>query len=30
MHGQDGHYALAIPHDELRAVLKRYKRLNTP
>jgi D-aminopeptidase len=27
MHGQDGHYALAIPHDQLRAVLKRYNRL---
>jgi D-aminopeptidase len=28
MHGQDGHYVLAIPHDELRAVLKQYNRLN--
>jgi D-aminopeptidase len=30
MHGQDGHYVLAIPHDELRAVLKQYNRLNSP
>ncbi len=27
MRGQDGHYVLAIPHDELRAVLKQYNRL---
>jgi D-aminopeptidase len=27
MRGQDGHRVLAIPHDELRAVLKRYNRL---
>jgi D-aminopeptidase len=27
MRGQDGHHVLAIPHDELRAVLKRYNRL---
>jgi len=30
MKGQDGHYALAIPHEELRAVLKRYQRLVEP
>ena len=30
MKGQDGHYALAIPHEELRAVLKRYQRLIEP
>ena len=30
MKGQDGHYALAIPHEELRAVLKRYQRLLEP
>ncbi len=30
MKGQDGHYALAIPHDQLRAVLKRYQRLSEP
>ncbi len=27
MRGQDGHLVLAIPHEELRAVLKRYTRL---
>jgi D-aminopeptidase len=27
MRGQDGHLALAIPHEELRAVLKQYNRL---
>jgi D-aminopeptidase len=27
MSGQDGHRVLAIPHDELRAVLKQYNRL---
>jgi D-aminopeptidase len=27
MKGQEGHYALAIPHDELRALLKKYNRL---
>jgi D-aminopeptidase len=27
MSGQDGHRVLAIPHDELRAVLKKYNRL---
>jgi len=27
MTGQDGHRVLAIPHDELRAVLKQYNRL---
>ncbi len=27
MRGQDGHQVLAIPHDELRAVLKQYNRL---
>ena len=30
MHGQDGHYVLAIPHDQLRAVLKQYNRLKSP
>jgi len=30
MKGQDGHYALAIPHEELRTVLKRYQRLLEP
>ena len=30
MKGQNGHYAIAIPHDQLRAVLKRYNRLATP
>ena len=30
MKGQDGHYALAIPHEGLRAVLKRYQRLLEP
>jgi len=28
LHGQGGRYAIAIPHDELRDVLKRYNRLN--
>ena len=27
MRGQDGHHVLAIPHDELRAVLEQYNRL---
>jgi len=27
MRGQDSHYVLAIPHEELRAVLKQYNRL---
>jgi D-aminopeptidase len=27
MRGQDGHLVLAIPHEELRAVLKQYNRL---
>ena len=27
MTGQDGHYAIAIPHDALRALLKKYGRL---
>ena len=30
MKGQDGHYALAIPHEGLRALLKRYQRLREP
>ena len=30
MKGQGGHYALAIPHEALRAVLKRYQRLLEP
>jgi D-aminopeptidase len=30
LHGQDGHYAIAIPHDELRAILRRYNRLKAP
>ena len=30
MRGQDGHFVMAIPHDELRAVLKQYNRLNSP
>jgi D-aminopeptidase len=27
MHGQNGHYALAIPHEQLRSILKRFNRL---
>ena len=27
MTGRDGHTVLALPHDELRAVLERYNRL---
>lgn len=27
MHGQDGHYAIAIPHDALTALLRRYGRM---
>ena len=30
MKGQNGRYAIAIPHEQLRAVLKRYDRLVTP
>ena len=30
MKGQNGHYAIAIPHEQLRAVLKRYNRLVSP
>ena len=30
MKGQHGHYALAIPHDALREVLRRYGRLTPP
>ena len=30
MKGQNGHYAIAIPHEQLRAVLKRYNRLVGP
>ena len=30
MHGQEGHYALAIPHPALRDLLRRYGRLNGP
>src|SRR5262245_57589788 len=30
MRGQDGHFVMAIPHDQLRTLLKRYNRLNTP
>jgi D-aminopeptidase len=30
MHGQGGHYALAIPHAALQALLRKYNRLVTP
>ncbi|HEY7377696.1 MAG TPA: P1 family peptidase [Steroidobacteraceae bacterium] len=30
MRGQDGHFVTAIPHDQLRAILKQYNRLNSP
>jgi D-aminopeptidase len=30
MQGQDGHYAKAIPHDQLVELIKRYHRLDTP
>ena len=30
MRGQDGHFVMAIPHDQLRTILKQYHRLNTP
>jgi D-aminopeptidase len=30
MRGQDGHFVMAIPHDQLRALLRQYNRLNTP
>jgi D-aminopeptidase len=29
MHGQDGHYAIAIPHEALRELLRKYNRLVT-
>ena len=30
MHGQDGHYAIALPHDRLVELLKRYGRWSPP
>jgi hypothetical protein len=30
MRGQDGHFVMAIPHDQLRAILKQYNRLKAP
>ncbi|MDP9065695.1 MAG: P1 family peptidase [Pseudomonadota bacterium] len=30
MHGQDGHFVIAIPHDQLRSILKKYNRLGPP
>jgi D-aminopeptidase len=30
LHGRDGHYAIAIPHEALREVLRKYQRLKAP
>ena len=30
MRGQNGYFAVAIPHDQLHAILKQYNRLKAP